>query len=64
MLRLRDTAGAAHELPDSVRFVELCDMQGAVARVFYVDDLGVHRILEPGTVDAQRYAKLMKTNFL
>ncbi len=64
MLRLRDINGNGHQLPESVRFVELCDMQGAVARVFYVDDLGVHRILEPGTKEAQRYSQLMKIQFL
>ena len=64
MLRLRDTKGVAHQVPDQVRFVELCDMDGVVARVFYVDDLGVHKILEPGTKEAQRYSQLMGAKFL
>jgi hypothetical protein len=64
MLRLRDTSGAVHELPDSVRFVELCDMQGAVARVFYIDDTGIHKVLDSSSKEAQRYAQLMRVNFI
>jgi len=64
MLRLRDTAGKSIELPDTIRFVELCDMQGSVARVFYIDDTGVHKVLDTGSKEAQRYAQLMNVKFI
>jgi hypothetical protein len=64
MLRLRDTAGNIHELPDTVRFVELCDMQGSAAQVFYIDDTGVHKVLDSGSKEAQRYSQLMNVKFI
>jgi len=39
-------------------------MQGSVARVFYIDDIGVHKVLEAGSKEAQRYSQLMRVKFI
>lgn len=40
MIRLRDTRGKTATMLDSFRFVELCDLDGNIAALFYTDEAG------------------------
>jgi hypothetical protein len=64
VIRLRSTAGKVETLPDDTRFIELCDMDGQVARVFYRDGSGAYRVLEAGSPEAERYARMMRVHFI
>lgn len=64
MIRLRTTRGQVVAPPDDTRFIELCDMDGAVAQVFYRDAQGVYRVISAGSPEAERYARLMNVNFI
>lgn len=64
MIRLRDTRGLARELPADVRFVEICDLEGRVAKLLFRDDSGAIRGVEAGSTEAQRYARMMSVQFI
>lgn len=64
MIRLRTTRGEVFPVPESTRFIELCDMDGHVAQVFYRDNQGVYRVVSDGTPEAERYARMMSVKFV
>jgi hypothetical protein len=64
VIRLRTTKGAVVVLPEDTRFVELCDMDGQVAQVFYRDAQGVFKVVGANSPEAERYARLMTVKFI
>lgn len=64
MLRIRDTTGKTIEIGDKFRFVEICDLDGKIGKVFYCDDHNVIREVVAGSKEAERYAKMFKTPFV
>ena len=64
MIRLRDTKGQAHELPADVRFVEICDLRGSVAKLLWRDEAGVVNVVDAGSPQAKRYAQMMRVDFI
>lgn len=57
MLRLRSTDGSVQELPETIRFVEICDAHGALAALVFRSDTGVVSIAEVGSPIMDRYVK-------
>lgn len=60
MLRIRDTNGAASEIHEKFRFVEVCDISGKIAVLIFVDDAGAVKMVEAGTPEATRYQNLFR----
>lgn len=63
MLRIRDINGQAQEIQDQFRFIELCDLEGRVAILFYRDDAGVIHTVRHGDPQATKYAATMGIEF-
>jgi len=63
MLRTRSTDGTTTVLPETVRFVEICDADGQVARLIYRDEQGGIQSLGAGDPVAARYAQTFKVKF-
>ena len=57
MVRVRTTDGSLHVLGEKARFVEICDKQGGLAVVVFINDAGVIKILSPGDDEFLRYVK-------
>lgn len=64
MIQIRTTRGAILPIPDEARFIELCDLNGAVAKVFYRDAQGIVNEVSAGSPEAERYARLMRVTFI
>jgi hypothetical protein len=64
MLWIRNKGGVATPLPEDAAFLEMRDLQGNVAAVFFIaNDGGVHMV--KGTDhQAARYAKLFNVKFV
>lgn len=62
MIRIRDNAGNVTEVKDGT-FVEICDTDGNVAKVFYRDNQGLIRAFQPDDKEAQQYARLFNVSF-
>lgn len=60
MLRLRTTTGALVPLPKESHFIEICDLDGKLARVVYEDATGRIRDIDSSHPDFARYAGMMK----
>jgi hypothetical protein len=63
MLRIRDMKGQVSEITEPYRFVELCDATGKVAKLFFIDDSGMLRVVDARDKDAAEYSKLFKVQF-
>lgn len=63
MIYLRDTSGRRTPLPESVRFVEICDLEGRIAKVLILDDQGSIRMIDGQDAESVRYAKTFRTSF-
>lgn len=64
MIRLRTTRGDILPVSETSRFVELCDLDGRVAKVFYRDERGVINEVTAGSPEAERYARMMRVTFI
>lgn len=64
MIRIREADGRVMVVDESYRFVEICDMDGRVARVLYFDAYGVLHDVEAGSPEAERYRRAFKTDFI
>lgn len=64
MIRIRSSDGHAKVVDESYHFVEICDMDGRVARVLYFDSYGVLHDVEAGSPEAERYSRAFKTDFI
>jgi len=62
MINIRHTDGTVTEVPTG-HFVEICDSDGGVARIFHEDQNGIIRVMSPKDPDAVRYAKLFGVKF-
>lgn len=60
MIRVRTTNGSLIVLNDKARFVEICDKNGKVAAVVFVNDYGVVRVLTPGDEEFAKYIRAYK----
>ena len=66
MIRIRHSENKdviAKELTQAYRFVEICDLDGNIGAVVFMDDKGTIRLLRPGEADAERYAKMFGVKF-
>lgn len=57
MLRLRKKDGATLEIPEGA-FVEICSMDGLVAKVVFVDAQGHIHLIDAGDPEAEQYSRL------
>lgn len=64
MIRVRTTRGAVLPLPEEARFIELCDLNGAVAKVFFRNGQGAVTEVVADTPEAERYARMMSVKFI
>lgn len=63
MLRIRDKAGNVTVLSDT-QFIEICDTEGAVAKVMYQDGQGLIRGITAADLESQQYSKLFHVKFV
>lgn len=66
MIRIRHVENkdvVAKELANAYRFVEICDLDGNIGAVVFMDDKGTIRLLRPEDADAHRYAKMYNVKF-
>ena len=63
MIRVRNTDGETHELPEDDRFVEICDSEGVVAFAVYQDKSGRVVIAEPDTPEGERYKRVFNIEY-
>jgi len=66
MLRIRHVENkdvVTRELSAAYRFVEICDLDGNIGAVVFMDDKGTIRLVKPEDPDARRYAKLYGVTF-
>lgn len=61
MLRIRTSTGQLQEIDQSYRFVEICDLDGKVAKVFYLDNMGTLHEIDGSSAEAARYSKVFKS---
>ena len=64
MLRIRATDGKLVDIDTTYRFVELCDLEGRVAKLFYTDSMGVVHESDANSPEALRYQKAFKVEFV
>ncbi len=57
MIRLRKENGETLELP-GFAFVEVCDTEGDVAQVSYMDDVGRTHVFKKGDPEQLEYSRL------
>lgn len=60
MLRLRDKTGKSYKLSADVRFIEVCDRDGAPAAIIQVESPTVANMLTPGDPEFAQYIKTYK----
>lgn len=66
MIRIRHRENkdvVTQELTQAYRFVEICDLDGNVGAVVFMDDKGTIRLIGPDDPDATRYAGLYGVKF-
>jgi hypothetical protein len=63
MIFLRDTKGKRVPLSESIRFVEICDLEGRVAKALILDDQGTIRMIDGTDAESLRYAQTFKVTF-
>lgn len=63
MIRLRHTDGSTLELPEECRFVEVTDVDGQVAMVYYQDDAGVVHAISKDDPEARNYSRMFKVKW-
>lgn len=62
MLQIRNVKGEVTVLnPGS--FIEICDLDGKPAMVFFQTEQNKTHIIEPGTKDSKRYEKMFNLEF-
>jgi hypothetical protein len=59
MIRLRDDRGKATELPEAQRFIEVCDLEGAVAMVIHRRSDGAVVIYNPQDLEFRGYCEVL-----
>ena len=64
MIRLRNKEGEVKELEDSTRFVEVCSIDGDVAKVIFIDNHGNLKEVDSRDKDSKTYGKLYGVNFI
>lgn len=52
-----------HDLDKAYRFVEICDLDGNIGAVVFMDDKGTVRLVGPSDPEAARYAKIFGVKF-
>ena len=62
MIRLRKKDKSSIEIPQGV-FVEICDTDGKIGRLIYLDGAGRIQVVEAADAQAQAYATLMGAEF-
>lgn len=66
MIRIRHVENKdviAQELAQAYRFVEICDLDGNVGAVVFMDDKGTIKLIKPTDPDALRYSKMYGVKF-
>ena len=66
MIRIRHTEGKdviSTELAKAYRFVEICDLDGNIGALVFMDDRGTVRLISPEDPDARRYEKMYGVKF-
>jgi len=61
MIRIRSVNGDIEEIVEEGRFVELCDLEGKVAMVFFLNESGFIQTIKSGEVNKMiRYHNAFK----
>lgn len=63
MIRIRSIDGSVRTLDQTQRFVEICDLDGKVARLLYVDDTGAIHLCDANDDVAKNYARIFQVKF-
>ncbi len=66
MIRIRHTENSdvvATELSKPYRFVEICDLDGNIGALVFMDDRGTVRLVGPEDPDARRYERMYGVKF-
>lgn len=65
MLRLRHPDGTTVEIPgDPTTFVEICDTNGDIAKLIYIDDNNTINVVTCDDPEADQYARLYDVMFV
>lgn len=66
MIRIRHTENRdvlSTELAQAYRFVEICDLDGNIGALVFMDDRGTIRLVGPDDPEARRYEKMYGVKF-
>lgn len=59
MIRIRKQDGTTLDIPDGV-FVEVCDLEGKIAQVSYMDEDGGMHVIKQTDPEARDYSRLFQ----